>query len=171
MKLLFRLAIVLLALPSGAFAQMGVYGAFSTATLSTLSDTRINGGTVGVQYDGSRHPLVNFGLDLRGTLLTGDSDTRTTQVVGGPRLVLHLPVVPLHPYGEALVGGASVKLGQGVATRSTGSVAAGAAIGADLHLLPFIDWRVIDYTYTRLVQGHTGQQSFSTGIVIRIPFS
>ncbi len=170
MKSLFRLALVLLALPAGAFAQVGVYGAFSTASLDTLS-SRINGGTVGLQYDGRHHPLVNFGLDLRGTVLTGDSDSRTTQVVGGPRIVLHLPVVPLHPYAEALVGGASVKFGQGSATTSTGSVAGGFALGTDLHILPFIDWRVIDYNYTRLVEAHAGQSSFSTGIVIRIPFS
>lgn len=171
MKLLSPLAMMLFAVPIGAHAQLGVYGAFSTATLSRLTDTRINGGLVGLQYDGSHHPLVNFGIDLRGSFLMGDNETRTTTVVGGPRLVLHLPVVPLHPYGEALVGGGSVRFGQGSATTNTGSLAGGVAAGADLHLLPFIDWRVIDFSYSRLVQAHTGQKSFSTGIVIRIPFS
>ncbi len=161
---------LLLASCSSSSAQLGVYGGFTTSTLKLANTPRINGGTFGLQYDGSHHPLLNFGIDVRGSIISSDS-TRVTAVTAGPRVIFHLPIVPLRPYAEGLIGGAQVSVGQGVAATDTGGFAAGFAAGADLHLLPYVDWRVLDYSYSRLQAGHTYQNSITTGIVIRIPFS
>ena len=156
---------------SAAHAQLGVYAGFSTATLKTANSSRLNGGTVGAYYDGSRHLLVNFGVDVRATFLPEKNFASITAVTAGPRVVFHLPVVPLRPYAELLVGGAHAKTGQGFTFQDRTAFAGGAAVGADLHVLPFIDWRVLEYSYTRVQAIPTYQQTLTTGIVIRIPFS
>lgn len=152
-------------------AQLGVYAGFSTATLQTANTPRLNGGTAGLYYDGSRHILVNFGVDVRGTFLPEKNSTSITAVTAGPRLAVHLPVIPLRPYGELLVGGAHASTGQGFAFQDRTGFAGGVAVGADLRILPFIDWRVLDYSYTRVQAVPTYQQTLTTGIVFRIPFS
>ncbi len=152
-------------------AQLAVYGGFSTATLKTANTPRLNGGTVGLYYDGSRHILLNFGIDVRGTFLPGANSTSITVVTAGPRVAVHLPAVPLRLFGEALVGGAHAKTGQGSAYQDRTSFAGGVAVGADLKVLPFIDWRVLEYSYTRVQAVPTTQQTLTTGIVFRIPFS
>ena len=166
------LAALLLTLATAAgHAQLAAYGGFSTATLKTANTPRLNGGTVGLYYDGSRHILLNFGIDVRGTFLSSSNSTGITAVTAGPRVAVHLPAVPLRLYGEALVGGAHAKTGQGSAYGNSTNVAAGVAVGADLKVLPFIDWRVLDYSYTRVQAVPTYQQTLTTGIVFRFPFS
>ena len=151
-------------------AQLGVYGAFTTSKLDSANTPRLNGGTFGVQYDGKHFPLVNFGVDVRGSIVSS-GDSRVTAVTAGPRIIFHLPLIPLRPYAEGLVGGAHVRSGQGFALTDSGGFAGGFAAGGDLHILPWIDWRVVDYSYTRLQAGPTYGSNISTGIVIRIPFS
>ena len=171
MNLRFAILPLAFALAGTAHAQLAVYGGFSTATLKTANTTRLNGGTVGAFYDGSRHPLINFGVDVRATFLPEKNTISITAVTAGPRLVVHLPVVPLRPYAELLVGGAHAKIGQGFTFQDRTSVAAGAAVGADLRVLPFIDWRVLEYNWTRVQAIPTYQHTLTTGIVIRLPFS
>ena len=151
-------------------AQLGVYAGFSTATLKTANTARLNGGTVGLYYDGSRHILVNFGADVRATFLPEKNYTSITAVTAGPRLAVHLPVIPLRPYGELLVGGAHARTGQGATFQDRTGFAGGVAVGADLRILPFVDWRVLEYSYTRVQAVPTYQQTLTTGIVIRVPF-
>lgn len=162
-------------------AQLAAYGGFSGSVLDMANsssvvtqgpakDARLYGGTVGLYYDGSRHPLVNFGVDVRGTLFPEQNNADVTAVLAGPRVKLHLPVIPLRPYGEALVGGARAKTGQGVASQDRTAFAGGFAVGADLRILPFIDWRVLEYSYTHLNAALNHQQTLTTGIVIRFPF-
>ena len=147
-----------------------MYAGFSTSTLDQPNSPRTNGGLFGAYYDNHHFPLINFGLDLRGSVLTSDSVVKVTAVTGGPRAVLHLPLVPLRPYVEGLVGGAHVQTGQGVARYDGTNLAAGIAAGADFTILPRIDWRIIDYSYTRLPGPGTSQSTFTTGIAVRIPF-
>lgn len=163
-------AIVTLGLSASSHAQLGVYAGFSTSKLDTADTNRTNGGTFGAYYDNHHFPVINFGLDVRGAVLNSDDVTQVTSVTAGPRAVFHLPLVPLHPYVEGLVGGAHVQTGQGVARYNGTNLAAGFAAGADFTVLPHIDWRVIDYSYTRLPGPSASQSTFTTGIVIRIPF-
>lgn len=157
--------------PAPAHAQLGVYAGFSTAKLDAPNTNRTNGGTFGAFYDSHHFPLVNFGGDLRAVVTKSDAVTQVTSGAVGPRAVFHLPVIPIHPYVEGLVGAAHVRTGQGSVQYDGTNLAAGAAVGADLTLLPFISWRVIDYNYTRLVGPGNSQSTLTTGLVLRIPFS
>ncbi len=161
--------LVLAVLPG--HAQLGVYAGFTTSKLDVANTNRTNGGTFGAFYDNHHFPLINFGLDVRGVLVNSDSVTKVTAVTAGPRAVFHLPLVPVHPYVEGLVGGAHVQTGQGVARYDGTNLAAGFAAGADLTILPYISWRVLDYSYTRLPGPGTSQNNLTTGLVLRIPFS
>lgn len=162
--------LALLAFPRLSHAQLGVYAGFSTSKLDSPNTNRTNGGLFGAYYDNHHFPLVNFGVDLRGAVLNSDDTTKITSVTAGPRAVFHLPLIPLHPYVEGLVGGAHVQDGQGTTRYDGTGLAAGFAAGADFTILPRIDWRVIDYSYTRLTGPDRYQSTFTTGIAVRIPF-
>lgn len=164
-------AAFVIASAGSAHAQLGVYAGFSTSKLDVVNTNRTNGGTFGVLYDSHHFPLVNFGLDLRAVVANSDDVTKVTSGMIGPRAVFHLPLIPLHPYVEGLVGGAHVQTGQGVARYDSTNISGGVAAGADLTVLPYISWRVIDYNYNRLPGPHAGQTTLTTGLVIRIPFS
>jgi hypothetical protein len=152
-------------------AQLAVYGGFTTSKLTTANTPRLNGITFGAFYDSQHFPIVNFGIDVRGVVLPVKNTTGVTTVTVGPRAVFHLPRIPIHPYGEVTVGGGKVQYGSGgIGTYNSGGFAASAIAGADLHLLPLIDWRVIDYSFTRLAGPKANQNSITTGIVVRIPF-
>jgi hypothetical protein len=88
----------------------------------------------------------------------------------GPRVVVDLPKFPLRPYAEFLVGEAHVQAGQGVAYSNHNSLDVGVAAGADLRINSWIDWRVLDYSYSRIkVTANSSLNSLTTGIVLRIP--
>jgi len=168
----FAALFVFLCLSSSvAFAQLGVYAGFTTSKLDTANTSRINGGTFGAYFDSAHLPVLNFGIDIRGTVLPSNSVTKVNSITVGPRAVLHLPAIPLRPYAEGLIGEAHVQTGQGVAYTDQGGLDAGFALGADLTILPHLDWRVLDYSYSRLDAAHAYQSSFTTGFVFRVPFT
>jgi hypothetical protein len=173
-KIATLLAFLLLS-TTASLAQLGVYAGFTTSKFTTTNAPRMNGGTFGAYFDASHHPLLNFGVDLRAAALpsatSNNATASLTAVTAGPRVVLHLPVIPIRPYAEGLVGGAHIRNGQGASFIDETDLAAGFAAGADLHIFPYVDWRIIDYSYTRINSAHTSQNSFTTGLVLRIPFS
>ena len=171
MKHLFCLVPLAFAATLSGHAQIGVYAGFTTSTLDLAHTPRFNGGTFGAYYDNHHFPLVNLGLDLRAAVLPSDPTTSVTSGLAGPRVALHVPLIPLRPYAEGLVGAAHVTSGQGVARYDGTGLATGFAAGADLHILPYIDWRVLDYSYTRLIGPSAYQTNLTTGLVLRIPFS
>lgn len=170
MKRSFALLIFLSLASSAALAQLGVYAGFSTSTLDTANTPRINGGTFGGYFDAGRLPLLNFGIDIRGTVLSS-GNTSVHSLAVGPRAVLHLPVIPLRPYAEGLIGEGHVKVGQGVAYTDNSGLDAGFVLGADLTILPHVDWRVLDYSYSYIEGAHTYEHNFTTGLVVRIPLT
>lgn len=156
----------------GCVAQFGVYAGFTTSTTDLAHTPRMNGGSFGAFYDFSHFPVVDPGIDLRIVDVSNNQTYKTSinSVTFGPRIVLHIPHAHLlRPYGEVLVGEAHVDAGQGFATISSGSFAATVVGGADLHLIPHLDWRVIDYAFSRDNGGHTYQHSITTGLVLRFP--
>ncbi len=171
MKHLLSLILLASAATLTSQAQIGVYAGFTTSTLDLANTPRFNGGTFGAYYDNHHFPLVNLGLDLRAAVLPSDPTTSVTAGLVGPRLIFHLPLVPVRPYAEGLVGAAHVTTGGGVARYDGTNLAAGLAVGADLRILPYIDWRVLDYSYTRLSGPSAYQTNLTTGLVLRIPFS
>ncbi len=87
----------------------------------------------------------------------------------GPRLEADLPVLSLNPYIEGLVGG-----GDSISTaypKSTLHIDYELLAGVDRKLLPILDWRVLEFSYTANIAGagdiHT--KALSTGLVFRIP--
>ncbi len=166
MKLILALlAISCVALP--ARAQLGIYGGFTTSTLTTANTPRLNGGTFGLFYDGHHFPIVNFGIDARVVALPTTDNVSVTTFTVGPRAVIHLPRIPIRPYAEITVGGGSVKYGTGgTGSYNDGGGAFSAIAGADLRLLSHVDWRVLDYSFTRLVGPHANQHNLTTGVVL-----
>ncbi|SEB80563.1 outer membrane beta-barrel protein [Terriglobus roseus] len=160
---------LLLATTTACHAQLGLYGGFTTSTLKLANTPRLNGGTFGLYYDTTYGQVVALGIDARVEIVTNTTNpgTTVTSVLLGPRLAIPLPAVGLRPYIEVLVGGAHSKAGQGFASTDSGGVVAGGAVGADLRILPHVDWRVLDYSYMRVQGLNTYQQSFTTGVVVR----
>jgi hypothetical protein len=74
------------------------------------------------------------------------------------------------PYAEGLVGGSSIQVGEGFARTVKASVSYGFAAGADLTIFPLLDWRIVEYSYTRsnALEG-IDQSTLTTGIVLRVP--
>lgn len=157
-----------------ANAQIGLYGSFTASKLTTANANWFYGPTFGAYYDAARLPIASFGFDARVALLGSGSEPATKVDSGmiGPRVALHVPVVPLRPYGEVLVGAAHIQAGQGASYSSGTHGGVGAAAGVDLTFFPRLDWRVVEYDYNHFMgpSGMNNQESLSTGLVFRVPF-
>ena len=156
------------ALPA-ARAQVGAYAEFTASQLSAESSSWHYGSTFGAYYTAWHFPVLNFGIDARGSILGtgGSSDPRKVYSgLAGPRVILHLPILPLKPYAEGLVGVGHID--EGFGNTSSTAFADGLAAGADLTFFPRLDWRVVEYSYIRL-PGGINENAFSTGLVFRIP--
>jgi hypothetical protein len=172
MKRLILLSAISLTCLASAHAQLGIYAGYTASKLDVANTDWTYGPTFGAYFDFSRHPLINFGLDARFSYINSNNATTIKSGLIGPRAVLHLPVVPIRPYAEALAGIAKANYGQGVASVNSTDLAYGFSLGLDFTIFTHLDWRVIDYTYTRLQDtANTPQTSLTTGIVFRIPFS
>ena len=149
-----------------AKAQVGLYGGFSAANTNIPNSKWLYGTTFGGYYNALHVPLISLGLDARVSILDGSN---TVNGLAGPRLELHIPF--LKPYIEGQVGASHISGGQGVTTFNQTAFSYGFAAGADLTILPRIDWRVVDYNYIRTpsVVAGTNQDVLTTGIVIRLP--
>jgi len=166
------LALMVLLLPGVLRAQVGVYAGFSATKLNVANTDWIKGASFGAYYDPIHLPLVNFGIDARGSVLGGSGATQVKSGLIGPRAVVHLPILPLKPYVEGLIGVGQVQVGQGVAaTRSGTQFEYGLAAGVDFTFFPRLDWRVVDYQYGAFNGSNstTSQKTLSTGLVFRLP--
>jgi hypothetical protein len=167
-RLRLLMAAVVLLVPGAIRAQVGVYAAFSATKLNVANTDWIYGPTFGAYYTTVHLPVLNFGVDARGSVLGGSGVTQVKSGLIGPRVVAHLPIVPLRPYVEGLVGAGQVQF---AGTNST-HLEYGLAGGVDLTFFPRLDWRVVDYQYGSFsgLNGGTSQKTISTGLVFRIPF-
>ena len=173
-----RFRLVSLLLLSFAFlpqakAQVGLYGGFTASKLGASNSNWFYGPTLGAYYDPVHLPVLSFGFDARVAILRSGSQPSTKVESGmiGPRVSLHLPVIPLRPYGEVLVGAAHIQAGQGAASSSSTHGGVGAAAGIDLTFFPRLDWRVVEYSYSHFTgpSGDNNQQTLTTGLVFRLP--
>lgn len=157
-----------------ARAQLGLYAGFSASHTNISNAGWFYGSTFGAYYTPIHLPVVNVGLDGRGAILRGSGGSGEQAIynfLAGPQAVLHLPLLPFRPYAEALIGGSHTDFGQGSAYQQQTSFSYGFAAGADVHLLPRLDWRLLEYAYTRSpsIAGGTDESTFTTGIVFRVP--
>jgi hypothetical protein len=168
-----------------AFPQAGVYVLFTGASLdtsqttatfvnsnpvptltATTTGTRIYGPTFGIFADFPT-PVVKFGGDVRGSLLTGNG-SHFYYGVTGPRLEVDLPILSLKPYVEGLIGG-----GESFTKADTNPTLRFNYVflaGVDRKLFAVLDWRVLEFSYTRvIIQTDTPTKALSSGLVLRIP--
>ena len=120
------------------------------------------GGSTGVYVQG--HLL---GLVLRGTALPGNQTERIYTAILGPRVALSLPFFRV--YGE--VGGGMGHAGYydngvfGTSWAPAWQVDAGLVRG----LLPHLDWRVVELSYSRIYAGPgVSPEMLSTGFALHL---
>lgn len=177
---LFRLtALLFLSLASiAATAQTGVYGMFSAARAPDSSSPNwLYGGTGGIYFDRGHLAVFETGIDARAVFIqqSNSGDFISDKLVGGfvgPRLAVRTRVLPLKPYGEALIGIARTEGGGENNSRfpnpSQTGLAYALALGADLTILPRIDWRVVEFSVIGAPQGHRNDKAtISSGLVVR----
>jgi hypothetical protein len=168
---LFALALFFTLGALSARAQVGVYATFSAAKYDIPNTGWIYGPTLGVYDDAFHLPFVAVGFDARASILGSGGSTQLTSGMVGPRLSVHVPLVPIKPYVEGLVGAGHVVAGQGIAHSDDLFLQTGVTAGADLTIFPRLDWRVAEYSYSRFpgLDGGVNQKSLSTGLVLRLP--
>ena len=183
-KLPLSFALGLLLSASASSAQLGIYGKFDVPHYSDQSSGSAasgwyHGGGVGIYDDFLHLGPVHLGADLRGDFASRDS-YHLRSVAGGLRVAGKLPLIPLRPYVEGLVGVGG--------TQYTGALAAGisgspynnkflyeALGGLDITIFPHLDFRAVEIGVGR--QSGTGSGSsagaatlvlISSGLVLRL---
>ena len=165
-------AICLFLLPA-AHGQLGIYGGFSAANTNIPNENWFYGGTFGGYYNVVKLPVIKLGIDGRAAILNGSGSPSQQQIINGlagPRLEVHLPLVPLKPYVEGLAGGSRIQAGQGFSRTDKTVLGYGFSGGVDLTIFYRLDWRVAEYSYTRSnLFGNVNQSTVTTGLVLRLP--
>jgi hypothetical protein len=168
----FVFAIAAFAGRSSASAQTGVYATFTAAKTGVPNTSWIYGPTVGAYFDSSHLAVLEWGVDLRGSFLGGNGTHQLQSGLVGPRVAAHLPIIPLKPYVEGLVGIGHLEAGQGSAQLSATKFEYQVVGGVELNVLPRLDWRVIEASYGGLpgIANGINPTTLSTGLVFRVPF-
>lgn len=179
----------------GAQAQFAVYGEFTASKFNldgTASNNWLYGGVAGAYYDIRHFVVLEPGVDARAIFQkqtsSGSSlqsrqsgDSLNARLAGGflgPRLAVHVPALPLRPYGEALLGFSKTRASQSIDPSFTAFDHAAFAYqliaGVDFTVLPHVDWRVAEFTFTGVPNINSGGVSHSahtnaigTGVAIR----
>lgn len=153
-----------------ARAQTAVYAEYGASWYGIPNLSVQSGPTFGVYYQPLGIPFVRAGLDARASFMGSGSKTEDTGLIG-PRVQIKPHVLPLMPYGEALIGVAHLDVGQGIAHSQGNQFIWALNAGIDLTVLPHIDWRMVDYTYGGIPGNllNSNPNTVSTGIVLRLP--
>jgi len=119
-------------------------------------------------FQGEAGHVVKFGFDTRISLLNGNGVSVNSLTIG-PRLGVHTPIIG-KIYGEFLLGGMGVRQPGG--TTHTGHIDNAYVVGLDHTIAPRLDWRVIEYSYSRIFSfnGYANEDyrhQFSTGVLFR----
>jgi hypothetical protein len=154
---------LLLSFPTAALhaqAKFAIYGTGGAEKTGVVNQEDWNTAVTFGFYYGIYHvgPL-SLSADAR-----GDVSSKIKSGLIGPRFAFHLPVVPLKPYAEILVGGSTypdTPAGLSIANKFVGRVVG----GIDTTILPHLDWRMIDYSYG--LNSASRQQTISSGLVLR----
>lgn len=167
----FLLALcALLLFPLAGKAQTGIYATYSVSNFDLAHIDWKNGATFGLYHDMWKVPFIHAGFDARASFIGSDNNSVDSGAIG-PRVSLHPHVLPIMPYGEALVGGGHVQFGQGSARTDSTELEYRLLAGVDWTIFPRIDWRVVEYTYSGYssLPVDFNPKTISTGIVVRLP--
>lgn len=165
------LLILLLVVGCGsARAQTGVYAEYGVSWYGVPNLSVQSGPTFGLYYQHWGVPFVRAGIDARASFMGSGSALEDTGLIG-PRVQIKPHILPLMPYGEALIGVTHLNVGQGVAHTEGNEFTWALNAGIDLTILPRIDWRMVDYTYARIPGNavNSNPNTVSTGLVVRLP--
>jgi hypothetical protein len=190
MKRWFAILVILVGTGS-ARAQLAVYGMGGAGKLSGFSEpspaapganpgliiTTGNfwayGGTAGIYDDFLKLGPIKLGGDVRGFVEKSSNSNNTygNQLRGGLiglRLALHAPLVPVKPYIQAEIGGASTNYGQN--SSNTGNFAYQVQLGVDFTIFPHIDLRG-EYGVGQLLGvlggNNSNMQQLGAGLAVR----
>jgi len=168
-KILQILPMTLIALVAStnlhAQAKLGIYGTVGTEKTEINGEGWSTAGTFGLYYGLAHLGPIAVAADAR-----GDLSGNINSGLFGPRIALTLPAFPLKPYFEVLGGFSSYSTVSGGA-KSTTSGNYRWVGGIDTTILPRLDWRIADYSYSGggITEGNVTRhpQSLTTGLVIR----
>ena len=164
---------------AAASAQVGIYGNFATVHLNGGLNSWSYGPGAGIYYDFVHLGPIRIGGDLRGNVLWG-RDVNYWSGLGGVRLVVKPPILPLRVFGLGSAGVGGVK-----AAGSLGNLPDSynnkfqwdVFGGTDFTVIPHVDWRVVEVGYGQMTGTNGGTASTSTGvftlssgIVLRLSF-
>jgi hypothetical protein len=155
----------LYAINAQAQAKLAIYGTVGGEKTEVNNQGWTTAGTFGLYYGLARLGPIAIAADARGDL-SGNMNSG----LFGPRIAVALPVFPFKPYFEVLGGFSSYSTQSGGAKNTTSGNYRWVG-GIDTTILPHIDWRIADYSYSGggITQGSITRhpQSLTTGIVIR----
>jgi hypothetical protein len=166
-KKIFLPIVLLAALPASMYAQakLAIYGTVGGEKTEVANEGWTTAGTFGLYYGLFKAGPIRISVDARGDL----SDNINSGLFG-PRVALQLPLFPLKPYVEVLGGFSSYSTTNNGAKDTTSANYRWVG-GVDTTILPHLDWRIADYSYSPAgisQQGVTRHpQSLTTGLVIR----
>jgi hypothetical protein len=115
--------------------------------------------TFGFYYGLHHLPFSALSVDFR-----ADVSKNVKSGLIGPRIAFHVPLIPIKPYAEALIGASTFPtLPNGITqpNQFVGRI----VVGGDAAIFPHPDWRVIDYSYGLNRRDHA--QTISSGLVFR----
>jgi hypothetical protein len=167
-KYLQLLPLIVIALVSSnlrAQARFAIYGTGGGEKTEINNEGWSIASTFGFYYGFAHLGPVALSADAR-----GDLSRNMDSGLFGPRIALALPYFPLKPYFEVL-GGISSYNTQGGGSKDTTSGNYRWVGGIDSTILPHLDWRIADYSYSGggITQGNITRhpQSLTSGLVIR----
>jgi hypothetical protein len=148
-----------------AQAKLAIYGTVGGEKTDINHEGWTTAGTFGLYYGIAKLGPINLSIDAR-----GDLSGNVNSGLFGPRVALHLPLIPLKPYVEVLGGFSSYNTETNGAKNVTSANYRWVG-GIDTTILPHIDWRIADYSYSGagIAQDNITRhpQTLSTGIVLR----
>ncbi len=124
-----------------AQARFAIYGTGGTEKSGLQDDAWKLGGTFGFYYGLLHAGPIDFSVDARGDL---SKDINSGFL--GPRVAFKIPVIPLKPYGEFIMG-VSTYSRTSAGIQNPDDFAYRYVVGLDSTILPHIDWRVVDFAY------------------------
>jgi hypothetical protein len=144
-----------------AQAKLAIYGTVGGEKPGILNaNDWVTAGTIGLYVGAAKLGPLAISVDGR-----GEFSSKIKSGLVGPRLALHLPLFPIKPYVEVLIGGSSypnTPNGLPISSRFVGRLGA----GADATILPHVDWRIVDFTYG-ITSANPRAESLTTGLVLR----
>jgi hypothetical protein len=148
-----------------AQAKLAIYGTVGGEKTEVANEGWTTAGTFGLYYGLLNAGPIAISVDAR-----GDLSGNINSGLFGPRVAFHAPLFPLKPYVE-LLGGFSSYSSTNNGAKNTTSANYRWVGGVDTTILPHLDWRIADYSYSPAgisQQGVTRHpQSLTTGLVIR----